>query len=151
MQINFVVKDFKENDTGLEYIGTNRQQMGDGGFIAQFTDATTGKLIAVTDENWVCTVIHEAPLDKSCEKENKPVVGQAPCGFTSSAESASWKDAAFDSSAWPKATIYTAQQVDAKGGFDNVAWSASAKLIWGPDLETNNTLLCRFTVAKLTS
>ncbi len=32
--LSFVVKDFKENDSGLEYIGTRKQQMGDGGFIA---------------------------------------------------------------------------------------------------------------------
>ena len=29
--IGLVAKDFKENDSGLEYIGTRRQQMGDGG------------------------------------------------------------------------------------------------------------------------
>ena len=32
--IGLMAKDFKENDTGLEYIGTRRQQMGDGGVIA---------------------------------------------------------------------------------------------------------------------
>ena len=37
--IAFEVRDFKANDTGLEYIGTSRQQMGDGGLIAQFLDA----------------------------------------------------------------------------------------------------------------
>ena len=33
--IGLVAMDFKENDTGLEYIGTGRQQMGDGGVIVQ--------------------------------------------------------------------------------------------------------------------
>ena len=37
--IGLVAKDFKENDTGLEYIGTGRQQMGDGGVIVQIRDA----------------------------------------------------------------------------------------------------------------
>ena len=41
LQLNFVAKDFKENDTGLEYIGRGNQQMGDGGLIAQFTDTAT--------------------------------------------------------------------------------------------------------------
>lgn len=63
LNINFIIKDFKENDTGLEYIGSSRQQMGDGGFIAQFTDTKTGEIIAVTDADWKCKVIHEAPLD----------------------------------------------------------------------------------------
>lgn len=33
LNINVILKDFKENDTGLEYIGAGNQQMGDGGFI----------------------------------------------------------------------------------------------------------------------
>ena len=36
--IGLIAKDFKENDSGLEYIGTNRQQMGDGGVILQVKD-----------------------------------------------------------------------------------------------------------------
>jgi hypothetical protein len=31
--VGVVAKDFKENDTGLEYIGTGRQQMRDGGLV----------------------------------------------------------------------------------------------------------------------
>jgi hypothetical protein len=42
--LNFVVRDFKQDDSGLEYIGTQKQQLGDGGFIAQFTDGSTGVL-----------------------------------------------------------------------------------------------------------
>lgn len=33
--IGLTAKDFIENDTGLEYIGSRRQQMGDGGLILQ--------------------------------------------------------------------------------------------------------------------
>jgi len=146
MSFNFIAKDFKENDTGLEYIGSNKQQMGDGGLIAQFTNETTGELIAVTDSAWACIVIHEAPLDKSCEKESNPVAGQMPCGFTALHEPANWKDAAFDDSSWSKAAVYTEAQVSPKDGYDEISWDSSAKLIWGPDLETNNTLLCRLTV-----
>jgi hypothetical protein len=111
MSFNFIAKDFKANDTGLEYIGSNKQQMGDGGLIAQFTDTATGKVIAVTDSSWACMVIHEAPLDKSCEKESNPIAGQAPCGFTALDEPADWKSATFDDSAWSKATVYTESQV----------------------------------------
>jgi hypothetical protein len=39
MHFNVILKDYIKNDTGLEYIGTNRQQIGDDGFIGQFTDA----------------------------------------------------------------------------------------------------------------
>jgi hypothetical protein len=61
INLNFIVKDFKQDDTGLEYIGTDRQQMGDGGFIAQFTNTHTDEIIAVTDQNVQCTAIHQAP------------------------------------------------------------------------------------------
>jgi len=147
MSLNFIAKDFKENDTGLEYIGTDRQQMGDGGFIAQFTDGETGKMIAVTDSNWKCMVIHEAPLDKSCEKSSNPVAGEMPCGFTSLDEPANWKESNFDDSDWNNAVTYSESQVGPKDGYDQISWNSSAQLIWGPDLETDNTILCRLTVS----
>ncbi len=148
LTLNFIAKDFKENDSGLEYIGTNRQQMGDGGLIAQFTNADTGELIAVTDSNWSCIVIHEAPLDKSCERESTPVAGQAPCGFTSLEEPLGWKDAGFDTSSWSNASIYTAEQVSPKDGYAQISWNSSAQFIWGPDLETSNTVLCKLIVSE---
>lgn len=49
--IGLVAKDFKQNDTGLEYIGTPRQQMGDGGVILQIRDAT-GATVVVSDDSW---------------------------------------------------------------------------------------------------
>ena len=63
--IGLVAKDFKENDTGLEYIGSGRQQMGDGGVILQIMDST-GETMVVSNDAWQCLVIHSAPLDKSC-------------------------------------------------------------------------------------
>lgn len=146
--LNFIVKDFKENDTGLEYIGTDRQQMGDGGFIAQFTNANTGDLIVATDDSWACMVIQTAPLDKSCEKEANPVAGQSPCEFIDLGEPTGWKTITFDASSWNNATVYTENQVSPKDGYDQIRWNSAAKLIWGPDLETNNTLLCRLVVTN---
>ncbi|MEM7798927.1 MAG: PEBP family protein, partial [Chloroflexota bacterium] len=98
LNLNFILKDFKENDTGLEYIGANNQQMGDGGFIMQLTDLSSGSVVAVTDESFACTVIHEAPLDKSCEDESNPVVGSAPCDFVDLGEPDGWYAADFDTS-----------------------------------------------------
>ena len=148
LQLNFIVKDYMKNDTGLEYIGTDRQQMGDGGLIAQFTNADTGELIAVTDGNWSGLVIHTAPLDDACAKEANPVAGQGPCTFTALSEPAHWKDIGFDDSSWAKATIYTAQQVGPKEGYDEIHWNPLAKLIWGPDLKKDNIILYRLTVTK---
>jgi len=148
MTLNFIAKDYKENDTGLEYIGTDRQQMGDGGFIAQFTNAETGELIAVTNSDWKCLIVHEAPLDKSCENSSNPLAGEMPCGFTSLDEPVNWKSPNFDDSSWVNAVTYSESQVGPKDGYDQISWGSSAQLIWGPDLETNNTILCRLTVSQ---
>jgi len=143
--LGLVAKDFKENDTGLEYIGTRRQQMGDGGVILQIKDASGG-IVAVSDEVWQCSVIHTAPLDKSCEAADDPVAGEGACGFEASDEPAGWDLASFDASDWPSADVYSEQEVSPKFGYDEVTWDSNAKLIWGPDLEQSNTVLCRLTV-----
>jgi len=147
LQLNFIVKDFKANDTGLEYIGTDRQQMGDGGFIAQFTDMSTGKIIAVTNASWKGLVIHKAPLDVACAKETNPIAGQAPCTFMALDEPTGWKTFGFDDAGWSSATLYTSSQVDPKLGYTEVKWDSTAKLIWDSDLKTDNTILYRLTVA----
>ena len=146
LTLNFILKDFKENDTGLEYIGERNQQMGDGGFILQLTDLSTGDVVAVSNAEWACTVIHEAPLDKSCENETNPVAGVAPCEFVDLGEPDGWKAADYDDSSWTATTVHSASEVSPKDGYDQISWDPDAELIWGPDLETNNTILCRVTV-----
>ncbi len=146
LQLNFVAKDFKENDTGLEYLGRGNQQMGDGGLIAQFTDTATGESIAVTNDDWSCLVIHEAPLDRACEDEADPSPGVGPCQFTATAEPEGWRAPGFDDSEWPSAVEHGAAAVRPKGGYDAISWRNGARLIWSADLETQNTLLCRLTV-----
>lgn len=131
--IGLVAKDFKENDTGLEYIGTRRQQMGDGGVIVQISDPA-GSTVAVSDADWQCLVIHTAPLDKSCEGEADPVAGQGACAFEVIEEPAGWDRAGFDASDWPQATEHSERAVSPKGGYDQIDWASDARLIWGPDL-----------------
>jgi len=143
--IGLVAKDFKENDTGLEYIGTRRQQMGDGGVILQIEDQS-GELVAVSNDGWQCLVTHSAPLDKSCESASNPVAGEGTCTFETSEEPDDWDTADFDVSDWPQADVYSAREVDPKQGYDEIRWADSAELIWGPDLEQSNTVLCRLTV-----
>ncbi|MEL6551937.1 MAG: PEBP family protein [Cyanobacteria bacterium J06621_11] len=146
LNLNFILKDFKENDTGLEYIGENNQQMGDGGFIMQLTDTSTGAVVAVTNSLFDCFVIHKAPLDKSCENESNPVAGTAPCDFVEIPEPDGWMSAAYDDSEWTATTVHSPGAVDPKQGYDQISWDDSAEFIWGPDLETDNTLLCRVTI-----
>ena len=148
LSINFIVKDFKENDTGLEYIGSSRQQMGDGGFIAQFTDLKTGKIIAVTDSDWKCKVIHEAPLDTSCANESDPQSGKSPCEFTAQEEPRDWKENDFDDSGWKNATTHAESSVRPKDGYDQLNWDQNSKLIWTDNLVTHNTILCRTQIMR---
>ncbi len=138
--LNVVLKDFKENDSGLEYIGSNRQQMGDGGFIAQITDTRTGQVVGVSDASWRCLVVHKAPLDKGCEDASDPLTA---CTWEITDEPAGWMSPDFDVSGWDAATVHTAAAVSPKDGYDAISWNAAAQLIWGSDLEADNTILCR--------
>jgi hypothetical protein len=146
--IAILAKDFKENDSGLEYIGSNRQQMGDGGMIAQFRDRATGKVVAVTDSNMRCLVVHHAPVEPSCADESNPVAGVGACGFVETPIPANWTDPAFDDSAWPAAVEHSAGEVRPKGGYDEIDWDGSARLVWSDDLVLDNTLLCRMTITE---
>ena len=142
--IAMVSKDFKQDDSGLEYIGTDRQQMGDGGFVAQFTDTSTGKVVAYTNSSWRGLVIHQAPLDVSCEKSQNP---DADCTSRIVTEPTDWTQPAFNDSAWPTANQYSKEQVGVKDGYNDITWSTRAELIWTSDLKIDNTVLWRYTVA----
>lgn len=148
LHLNFILKDFKENDTGLEYIGAANQQMGDGGFIMQITDTETNQVIAVSNQDWKCEIIHQAPPDRSCESEPNPVAGVGACTFSSSEAPANWTASDCDDSLWGNATEHTEAAVDPKDGYDEISWDESAQLIWGTDLEIDNTLLCRITIEQ---
>jgi hypothetical protein len=141
--LNWVLKEYKKNDSGLEYIGLANQQMGDGGFIAQITDTTTGKRILVSTAAWRCLVIHKAPTNVACEKSAAP---ETDCQSEISAEPAGWKLPTFDASAWPTAVEYTATEVSPKDGYTQVSWDSAARLIWSSSLKQDNTLLCKVTV-----
>ena len=137
-------KDFKETDSGIEYIGLDNQQMGDGGIIAQVTDLSTGEVVAATDATWSALVVHRAPLNTECEKDADP---DATCEFEIIETPADWADADFDDSAWSNATEWSANEVGTKDGYDDIEWDVSAQLIWGGDLEVDNTILLRATVS----
>ncbi|MGF1697787.1 PEBP family protein [Vibrio lamellibrachiae] len=144
-EIGFVIKDFKQNDTGLEYIGSRKQQMGDGGFIAQFKQASNGSLLLVSDSHWRCLPIHVAPLDKHCEKSSNP---DKDCKSSIVPEPNDWKAQGFDDNQWPNAVIFSKSTVRPKGGYDRIKWDRSAQFIWTSDIEADNTILCRVTLSS---
>ena len=145
LQLRAISKDYTANDTGLEYIGTDRQQIGDGGFIVQITDTTTGKIVAATDATWRGLVIHAAPLNADCEKSPAP---DKTCTSRIAEEPTGWRSAAFDDSNWPLATVYSEQAVGVKQGYLAIKWDPSAKLIWSRDLKIDNTILWRKTITS---
>lgn len=144
--IAFELKDFKQDDTGLEYIGSWHQQMGDGGFITQIMEQNSGQWVAVSDHNMRCLVVHRAPLDERCANESAPRAGEGRCQFQTLPKPNDWTTPNFDDQHWPAAVEYSTSQVRPKGGYDQVSWSPSAKLIWSASLTQDNTLLCRLNV-----
>lgn len=137
-------KDYIETDSGLEYIGEANQQMGDGGIIAQITDETTGEVVAVTSSAWAALVVHQAPLNAGCVDDADP---DATCEYLITDTPSDWTSPEYDDSAWTSATEWSSAAVDPKGGYDEIDWDSSAQFIWGTDLEVDNTVLLRSTVA----
>ena len=137
-------KDFKETDSGLEYIGENNQQMGDGGVIAQVTDTATGEVVAATDASWATLVVHQAPLNTECEDDADP---DATCEFAIIETPSDWTAVDFDDSGWVDATVWSEAAVDPKIGYDDISWDVTAALVWGADLEVDNTVLLRTTIS----
>lgn len=148
MTVAFEFRDFMQNDTGLEYIGSRRQQVGDGGAIAQLHNAATGKLMGVTDAKWRCQVVHHAPVSDQCAKQRNPKAGVGACASRITKISPDWTKPGFDDRAWPAATIHSARSVGPKDGYDRIDWDRSAQLIWGPDLRLDNIVYCRTTITK---
>ena len=145
LTIALVSKDYVEGDSGLEYIGTSRQQMGDGGFIAQFTDTATGEFVATTSSAWKGLVVFRAPLNVDCVKSTEP---DTMCAREILPEPAGWTSPTSDDSSWVAAREYTAAEVGPKEGYDTVTWTPNAKLIWSGDLKVDNTILWRTTVVR---
>lgn len=148
MTIAFEFRDFMENATGLEYIGSRRQQMGDGGAIAQFRDLASGDLLAASGPDWRCQVIQSAPADRSCEREDNPDISLPNCSETVTSVPSDWMQPGFDDSSWPAAVVHRESEVRPKDGYDRIDWPPTAKLIWGADLEKDNVLYCRTTVGN---
>lgn len=145
LTIALVSKDYVEGDSGLEYIGTPRQQLGDGGFIAQFTDTSTGEFVATTSSAWKGLVIFRAPLNADCVTSTEP---DTVCTHQILPEPIEWTSPSFVDSSWVAAREYTAAEVGAKDGYDTVTWTPDAKLIWSGDLKVDNTILWRTTVVR---
>jgi len=142
LTLGLVAKDYIANDSGLEYIGSPRQQIGDGGIIAQVRESKSGKFVAATGPKWRTLVIHKAPLNQECVSSSNPTMD---CKFEKSAEPKGWSASTYKDSKWSLATVFTEEAVGVKDGYNSIRWNPDAKLIWGSDLKLDNTILMRFT------
>ncbi|MEO0961874.1 MAG: PEBP family protein [Pseudomonadota bacterium] len=155
--LSVVTRDYIENDSGLEYIGsffglfpvsdsfTVFQQIGDGGFIAQVTENESGQVVATTSGDWRGLVIHRAPLNPECEKSTQPL---ADCEFYATDAPDGWMTDDFDDTGWVNATEYTVEEIGARFGYNDIDWVPSASLIWTEDIKLDNTILWRHQVSK---
>jgi hypothetical protein len=141
LTIGLIGKDFKENDSGLEYIGSNRQQIGDGGVILQIKESKSGKVVATTGKKWRVLAIQQAPLNGECVTSNDPL---RDCKSSEKLMPATWLKSSYSDSKWPFAREYSESEVGVKDGYLDIKWDQKAKLIWGEDLKVDNTLLFRY-------
>jgi hypothetical protein len=138
-------KDYTENASGLEYIGTARQQIGDGGLIAQVRDNSTGKIVAVTNGTWKAMVLNKAPLNPSCVTSFDPLT---TCTSSKTKAPKNWSSSSTSVAGWSAASTFTPAQVGVKEGYNEISWDPKAQLIWGSDLKLDNDILFRTTVSK---
>ena len=59
-----------------------------------------------------------------------------------------WLADNFDDSTWDNATEHKYASVSPKDGYNEINWHKKAQLIWGEDLETDNTLICRVSIEQ---
>jgi phosphatidylethanolamine-binding protein (PEBP) family uncharacterized protein len=140
--IALIAKDYIENNSGLEYIGTPQQQIGDAGLIAQIHEKVSGKLVAFTSKAWKSYVINKAPLNPTCVSSSNPL---SDCQSSIKSAPSGWYGTKYLDTKWASSTEYTAAKVGVKDGYNEVTWDSRAKLIWSSSLTQDNTVLFRTT------
>lgn len=132
---------------GMEY---DRWNVGDGGFIARFSDGTE------TGASWRCRPFYISPLeDASCVRpgpdsaacpERPPCVERDPvsCRALHFAVPDDWASPAFDDSAWPQASTYPASAVTNQRAYTGYKERfGGADFIWSRNLDQDNLVHCR--------
>ena len=135
---------------GMEY---DRWNVGDGGFIARFSDGTE------TGPSWKCRAYYISPLeDRSCVQpgpdtsacpERPPCVASDPatCRALHYPVPEGWAAPGFDDSEWHSASIYPASAVTNQRAYRDYAEKfGNADFIWSHNLDQDNLVLCRATV-----
>ncbi len=126
LTIAVLAKDNAAPASGYEY----GDRIGDAGFILRLGDGT------VTDARWKAKAFFRGPLGTG---PNGPVVERIPLPDR-------WYAPDFDDRAWEFATEYPAERVGPDGDYV-AADFAGARFIWTGDLNLDNTVVLRTTVA----
>jgi hypothetical protein len=140
---------------GMEYANYN---IGDGGFIAFFSDGTR------TDAQWRAETFYVAPLDDPscvrvtasgardstfCSQAVRPNCAMDPvktCSALHFAQPANWTTPAFDTSSWPAAVEWPAALVTDHPSYTRHAQVfEDARFIWTRNLRLDNLVLARYT------
>ncbi len=137
---------------GMEY---DRWNVGDGGFIARFSDGTE------TGVEWKCRAFYVSPLeDASCVlpgPDTSACVERPPCVERDPASCQAlhipvpdnWASPDFDDSDWHNASIYPASVVTRNPAYVDYAGKfGDADFIWSHNLDQDNLVLCRTTVGE---
>ena len=140
LTIGFIAKDYVQSKSGLEYLGTSNQQIGDGGIIFQVKETASRKLVAFSDDSWKMKVANTAPTNPECEKSTDP---DKECKYSNYTIPKSWTSSTFNDKTWSDAKIFTASEVGPKDGYYSISWLPEAKFIWGKDLKLDNVVYFR--------
>lgn len=132
---------------GMEY---DRWNVGDGGFIARFSDGT------ITGSDWKCRAHYISPLesaacvqpgpDSSACPERPPCVDDDPatCSALHYPVPEDWASPEFDDSDWHAASTYPASAVTNQRAYRDYANEfGAADFIWSHNLDQDNLVLCR--------
>ena len=135
---------------GMEY---DRWNVGDGGFIARFSDGTE------TGAEWKCRAHYISPLeDRSCVApgpdssacpERPTCVERDPssCRALHFPVPEDWASPEYDDSAWHQASTYRARDVTNQRAYrDYTDRFGRADFIWSHNLDQDNLVLCRLQV-----
>ena len=150
-----------------EYNGIGMEErdgyhIGDGGFIATFSDGN------LTSEDWVCRTFYVSPLDdasclaidengnvdsSACPSSDQEVGCRSDdpentCQAFISELPENWMSSEYDDSGWLPASTYTADDVTNANGFRDYEDTlfADADFIWTSNLNLDNLVVCRATV-----
>ena len=148
LTIGFIAKDYVQSKSGLEYLGTPNQQIGDGGIKFQIRETASNKLVSVSDSTWKMKVGNTAPLNPECEKSTQPDID---CKFLNTSISSNWSSSSYIDKGWSSAKIFTSDEVGPKDGYFSINWQNSAQFIWGNDLKLDNIIYLRKKVLTASS